>query len=241
MEGDGLNFEPDYTFRFWRLAHSVTITQAAFLIMDEDPGAHTLDADFAPEKSDIWRRDQTATHVISPERFRSAYNAVYSAAQAELFLVDHFREESGVVIWAQSRIAVSDLKRWLSDNDVRPVSLFGNRQGTEATDPSHPRYAPKLAAALSAWEAVKEAPPNKTVKQGLVRWLNENAARFGLVDDEGLPREKLIAELAAFANWDPNGGPPKTVAVSPKGRDWANEKQDRARSGALNFDDDTPT
>ncbi|WP_375638301.1 hypothetical protein [Bartonella sp. AA16NXGY] len=81
-------------------------------------------------------------------------------------------------------------------------------------DPTHPRYAPKLAAIVAAWEAVSEAEGGKTVKGTLIKWLSEHAVQYKLVDDDNLPREKLIEELAAVANWEPTGGAPKTPASS---------------------------
>ncbi|WP_375682719.1 hypothetical protein [Bartonella sp. AP293QHHD] len=61
---------------------------------------------------------------------------------------------------------------------------------------------------------MSEAEGGKTVKGTLIKWLSEHAVQYKLVDDDNLPREKLIEELAAVANWEPTGGAPKTPASS---------------------------
>ncbi|MNG86316.1 hypothetical protein D3C79_450960 [compost metagenome] len=74
-------------------------------------------------------------------------------------------------------------------------------------NPEHGRYAPKLAAAVSAWHNYSEQP-GRTPKQSLLQFLRRNASNYGLVDSEGNP--KCLDDLAAIANWKPNGGAPQT-------------------------------
>ncbi|MFG0872309.1 hypothetical protein ACF8QD_01155 [Aeromonas media] len=74
-------------------------------------------------------------------------------------------------------------------------------------DPGHDRYAPKLAAVVSAWLNYNEQP-GRTPKQSLLQFLRRNASNYGLVDSEGNP--KCLDDLAAIANWKTNGGAPKT-------------------------------
>ena len=76
-------------------------------------------------------------------------------------------------------------------------------------EPSHPRYAPKLAAALYAWMAVTDAA-GRSPQQALAKWLCENGARSELTDDEGKPNEQGIEESAKVANRAPGGGASKT-------------------------------
>ncbi|WP_254474939.1 hypothetical protein [Bartonella sp. B1098] len=66
---------------------------------------------------------------------------------------------------------------------------------------------------VAAWEAVSEAELGKSVKATLIKWLREHAVQYKLANGENIPREKLIEELAAVANWEPTGGaPPKKPA-----------------------------
>jgi len=76
----------------------------------------------------------------------------------------------------------------------------------------HPRYAPKLAAAVYAWLATdgESATSRKSPKQALTKWLREHASEFGLTDEEGKPNETGIEEAAKVANWQRSGGAPKT-------------------------------
>ena len=80
-------------------------------------------------------------------------------------------------------------------------------------DPANQNYSSKLAAAISAWDAVRSDESltrGKTVKQAIIVWLRKNADRFGLTKDDGNPNEQGIEEVAKIANWDTKGGAPKT-------------------------------
>lgn len=79
-------------------------------------------------------------------------------------------------------------------------------------DPSHPRYAPKLAAAVRAWQAVTDAGKT-TPKQALDKWLRANAAEFGMINDVGKPVEAAVVECSTVANWNFIGGAPKTPSA----------------------------
>ena len=76
-------------------------------------------------------------------------------------------------------------------------------------EPLNPRYAPKLAAAVRAWQAVTDAG-KKSPKQALDKWLREHAAEYGLTNEEGKPIETAIEECSKVANWNQMGGAPKT-------------------------------
>jgi hypothetical protein len=78
-------------------------------------------------------------------------------------------------------------------------------------DPSHPRYAPKLAAAVRAWQSVTDAGKT-TPKQALIKWLTKNAAELDIQKD-GKPIKAAIEECSAVANWEPVGGSPKTPSA----------------------------
>lgn len=56
----------------------------------------------------------------------------------------------------------------------------------------------------------KEKINGKTPKQALEKWLRENAADFGLTDEDGSPVNLAIEECSKVANWKLDGGPPKT-------------------------------
>ena len=112
-----------------------------------------------------------------------------------------------------SRVEVESLRSWLVGRGFHTGFFFPTATGApDYLDPDHPRYAPKLAAAVKAWLAScdESATRGKSVKQSLVKWLRENAAEFGLSDDDGKPNDTGIEETAKVANWQPGGGAPKT-------------------------------
>lgn len=80
---------------------------------------------------------------------------------------------------------------------------------TNYLDPKNPRYAPKLAAAVRAWQAVTD-PGGHHPKQALEKWVREHASEFGLLDDDGNPINQAVEDCGKVANWKPGGGAPKT-------------------------------
>jgi hypothetical protein len=118
--------------------------------------------------------------------------------------------------WSTTTVAVDDLRGWLASRGLRSGFFFplADATGPDYLKPEHPRYSFKLAAAVSAWLAVDDQP-GKTPKQRIERWLRENAAKFGLSDEEGKPNEQGIGECSKVANWRPGGGSPKTPGGNP--------------------------
>ncbi len=110
-----------------------------------------------------------------------------------------------------SRIKVASLKAWLSARGVHPEFFFPSA-GPQADylDPSHPRFAPKLAASVRVWLALSEHEEGKTPKQRIEKWVRENAAALGLTNDDGQLSASAVAEISKVANWAPQGGAPKT-------------------------------
>lgn len=115
--------------------------------------------------------------------------------------------------WGLTTVSVEALRGWLTNRGVRTGFFFPTApDAPDYLDPRHARYAPKLAATVRAWLAVRD-PQGKHPKQALMKWLRENAAEFGLSDDEGKPNEQGIEECAKVANWQPGGGAPKTPGM----------------------------
>lgn len=112
--------------------------------------------------------------------------------------------------WAKSTISRTDLVAWLEKAGIRTGFFFpAATDAPDYLDPKNPRYAPKLAAAVRAWQAVTD-PGNKHPKQALEKWLRERAAAFGLTDDDGNPVNQAIEDCSKVANWKPGGGAAKT-------------------------------
>ncbi|QEN88585.1 hypothetical protein FZC33_20770 [Labrys sp. KNU-23] len=111
----------------------------------------------------------------------------------------------------RTTIMVDALKSWLRGRDFRPQFFFPEKdEQANYLDPAHARYAPKLAAAIRAWEAAEGQDSGRSPKTVLAKWLREHAVQFGLTDSEGKTNETGIEECAKVANWEPRGGAPRT-------------------------------
>ena len=110
----------------------------------------------------------------------------------------------------KSEVNVKALQTWIAKHGGAPNYFTpGAFDGPEFLNPNHERYSPKLAAAVLAWQAV-EKTEGKSPKQAILKWLRENAARFGFTDNDGNPQNSTLEDLAQVANWQTNGGAPKT-------------------------------
>jgi hypothetical protein len=117
--------------------------------------------------------------------------------------------QGSIELW-QSTVDVAALKVWLKERGFSSGFFFPVSDDTpDYLDPRNPRYAPKLAAAVHAWQAVTDSG-RKSPKQALEKWLREHASEFGLTDDEGQPVNQAVEDCSKVANWQPSGGAPKT-------------------------------
>lgn len=108
--------------------------------------------------------------------------------------------------WGETTIQVDDLKAWLSAKGLTPSFFFPQVKSEGFRDSNHARYSAKLACAVAAWESVKAAKPNLSIKATIEEWTRANAVRFQMVGKDGVPTGKAIAEVATVANWDTGGG-----------------------------------
>ncbi len=198
---------------YWRYCKEVNIIEAVLLILGRDPAVEAVNVE------NLLPQDQ-------PPGYMALKKELCASIKTDLMLgniipfrqydeaTDSYYEVTGSVDLEKSSVLVDELKEWLNYRKIPSPFFFPN--GTDAPDyldPKHPRYAPKLAAAVKAWQAMEDAPPSgKTPKQALTKWLNEHAAEFGLSDDDGKPNATGIEEVAKVANWQPGGGAPKTPA-----------------------------
>ncbi len=133
-----------------------------------------------------------------------------TAEEDEQLAADHSCFYKPFPDWRLSTVSRDDLVTWLSGRGVRTGFFFSDAtDAPDYLDPKNPRYTPKLAAAVRAWQAVTD-PGGKHPKQALEKWLREHAAEFGLTDDDGNPVTKAMDECSTVANWKPGGGAPKT-------------------------------
>lgn len=197
-------FEDDLDF--WCLCDELTIQEAALLVVGVSPAKYG-----SVERMTVAQR---------PRGYEAAKSAILNALRGGRIsgtIVPEtgfdndgieYQISDAVTLW--SRVEVAGLRDWLHGRGLRTGFFFpGEPDSPDYMDPSNPRFAPKLAAAVRVWQAVTD-PAGKHPKQALSKWLREHAADLGLSDDDGKPNETGIDEVAKVANWQPGGGAPKT-------------------------------
>ena len=192
---------------YWRLCDTFTIKQAALLIVGIDPQSES------GAYCEGWKLHER------PKGYEAAKQAITSALIGGVIKGKHFQiadtDMNGNFIGSidgstdidLSAVDRDSVSAWMIGRGIR--CSFFQPVITDAPgylDPKNPRYAPKLAAAVSAWLAVTVANPKKSEKQSLEIWLRSNAGRFGLTDDEGNPISAAMTECATVANWKTVGG-----------------------------------
>jgi hypothetical protein len=191
---------------FWRLCDEMSVFEAALLVAGKSPGQMPYVEQWDPDKR--------------PRGYEAAKTAIANALRGGRIkgtVVPEFTRDFNCdpepiqgTVSVSSRVEVASLKEFLADRGFRRGFFFPDRTETpDYLDPGNSRFAPKLAAAVRAWQAVT-APVGKHPKQALSKWLRENGAEFGLTDEDGKPNETGIDEVAKVANWQPSGGAPRT-------------------------------
>ncbi|WP_375623191.1 MULTISPECIES: hypothetical protein [unclassified Bartonella] len=208
--------------KLWQLSEKLTISQSALLIAGLNPGKYWFVNKLEPEKSDIYE-DCVLLSLENTANFRAAYHAIVQAGKSNRLEIEwSYYNFLDFIDADSSYVLVEDLKKWLLWRNKRFSFFFPEDDSAETKDqnyafqdPTHPPYAPKLAAIVAAWEAVREAEPNKSVKQTLIKWLQKNASQYNLLNEKSNKLKKdVIEQLASVANWEPTGGAPKTTASS---------------------------
>ena len=197
---------------YWRLCDELNIIQAALLIVGCDPGdQEDYIENWSAEKRPLGY--QAAKTAIRNALVRQSIVGNRVPIYEHDINGDACGEIESSVDLKKSRIEVASLRTWLAARGVKSGFFFPDTgMVPDYLDPRHPRYAPKLAAAVRAWLASESesAISGKSPKQALVRWLREHGLQYGLTDGDGKPNETGIEEVAKVANWQPTGGAPKT-------------------------------
>lgn len=224
---DGLKGKNMETLDYWRLCDEFSVIDAALLIVGEDPSAsrdyiehweaQNLPQGYAAAKTALInaiygkRLDATLRYparVLRDEEYEKIGEKVFKHEN------DYEIAFKDVPDWTLSTIKVEDLKAWLISRGFKTGFFFAEHiDAPDYLDKAHPCYAPKLAAAVDAWQAIvsdEAARRGKTPKMAIEIWLRKNADKFGLTKDDGNPNEQGIEEIAKIANWNTKGGAPKT-------------------------------
>ena len=182
---------------YWRLTDVLTFDQAAHLIIGQLPG-----------EIEAWEMTGAEMVPSSRRQYHTELKAVTAALAGAIRLGTI--ERGGNTDEEEITFRTDDIRKWLLSRGVCAGFFFSNNADVpDYLDPTNPRYAPKLAATVRAWQAVTE-PGKKSPKQALDKWLREHAAEFGMVDDDGNPINLAVEECSKIANWQPGGGATRT-------------------------------
>ena len=198
---------------YWRLCDELTVQQAVLLIVGIDPASEAAECEhWKPQERP--RGYDPVKQALSTALRKGAIagtNALVEIHDINGCPVDAYPDTTDVYV---SKVEAASLVQWLRSRGMNTGFFFPQEDSTSGEpdylNPNHPRYAPKLAAAVRAWEAVTDPGSRRTPKQALDKWLREHGAAYGLTDDEGKAKETAIEEISKIANWNPNGGAPKT-------------------------------
>ncbi len=221
----------------WHLADPLTVIQAAALIAGCEPTGVSLDASegklWFKSESGATSTDGITCVYTALNALINAINAGNLKARLRFVgmpgyvpFIDTIQDQESAEMdssddailccfhpladWTFTTVSKRDLVEWLERAGIRTGFFFPNASDApDYLDPKNPRYAPRLAAAVRAWQAVTD-PAGNSPKKAVIKWLREHAAEFGLTDDEGKLNESGIEEIAKVVNWQPAGGAPKT-------------------------------
>lgn len=196
---------------YWRLCDELGLVQAACLIVGVDPsdeiGSFCADWQIHEQPFGFHAALTAITHALR----RGAIKG--KITHEKLFDINGnpYDEIKDSIIIKESTVEVESLRAWLESRGINSGFFFPEIVSSTPNylNPKDVRYAPKLAAAVTAWQSVTD-PGKQTPKQALTKWVRENAAKFGLTDSEGKQNETGIEEVAKVANWNDRGGAPTT-------------------------------
>lgn len=190
----------------WQFVEELNVYQIALLLAGHDP---------APlERFSYLNFGDEIIDAAAPY-LTSLKNAI--RAERLDTIVRPWNNSDDEIDWLNTLVDVAELKGWLSRKGMHDTFFRAPPSAAASAlkidDTLNPFHSPKLAAAVAAWTAVTSDSKRlrgKSPKQAIAGWLTENAAKYGLLNPNGSPNKQGIEEIAKVANWQPNGGAPKT-------------------------------
>ncbi len=193
----------------WQFVEELNVYQIALLLAGHDPAPLERVA-YSVFGDDI---------IDAAAPFLTSLKNAIRAGRLDT-IVRPWNQGDDEIDWSNTLVDVAELRDWLARKGM--PSAFFRPPPSKATaaleidDALSPFHSPKLAAANAAWTAVASDPKRrrgKSVKQAIIGWLTENAGSCGLTNRDGSPNKQGIEEIAKVANWQPNGGAPKTPSA----------------------------
>lgn len=211
----------------WRLCDELTVKQAALLFAGCDPAsnegancekwqAHERPAGYEGAKQSIssalLKGRITGTHIELRDTDWNGNTVGYLPNTTDI---------------DSSEVNRDSLVEWLRSKGVITGFFFPN-VSTDTPgylDPDHPRFAPKLAAAVHVWQAMEDENLRKTGKPiaDMTAWLESRYKEFNLVHKQGGKNARgeathrvgdrnggAITQVCQVANWEGEGRAPTT-------------------------------
>lgn len=208
---------------WWRLADTLSVLEASLLVLDIEPQgvANTIENNNEANQPDGYRAVKAG--ILAGLKSKSLKGWLNHPEHTDFH--GNLSQDDTRYDLHTSYVEVESLIAWLRSRGFSTGYFFSDDpQHHGLKDMNHPRYAPKLAAAVEAWESYdEESNAPGTAKQKLAKWLRLHAAKYGLTDDDGKPRETVIEQLATIANWATKGGAPKAESAEPFSNDLDDE------------------
>lgn len=206
----------------WRLCEEFTLKQAALLIVDCDPGSdytHCEDWGVQQRPAGYEAAKQALTAAL---RRKSIIGSLVGLPYTDIN-GDEGGEIQGTVDLDRSTLDRESLVAWLRSRGVTSGFFFPSKSGEpDYLDPNHPRYSAKLAASVRAWMAMEDENlrRGRSILTAITTWLESRYLEFGLVHRQdggekanykaGDRNDGAIRKAAQVANWQIEGGAPKT-------------------------------
>jgi hypothetical protein len=205
----------DMAFLDWNLAEALNVYQIALLSAGYDPAEYEdLNHSHWPKQTKM----DTAAYISTIRNAALAGKIEFNQEDGQDDYGNRYTD------WYASLIDVQSYARWLKERGHEDKFFncsFFRRDESDLDNllsPSSDFYAPKLAAAVRALEAVTADPAalaGKSPKRALETWLRKHASEFGLTNKDGKPNEQGIEEVCKVANWKPQGGASRTPTPVP--------------------------
>lgn len=196
----------------WRWSDELSVRQAALLAVGIDPAGETGSC------CEDWKLHErpsgyeAAKHAITNALRKNAITGKITPIYYYDMNGNPYDSEPDSVDIELSQVDVDSLKTWLAGRGVRPSFFFpASEQAPDYLSPKHPRYSAKLAAAVKVWQAMEDSnlTSGKSPPAAMSEWLTSRYKELGLVW-KGKINKESIKEIAKVANWNPDGGAPKT-------------------------------
>lgn len=212
-------YDHNYISDWWRLCDKLSVDQATLLIVGGDP-------------EEFGFRGNKKPPGYKP--VRTALEHALAAKKVEGYIVEDFEGYQPRLDEHLSTVDVESLKSWLREKGVTSGYFFADSSFNTPgyLTESHPRYSPRLAAAIKAWEAMEDAElySGRAPKTAMEEWLRARYKELRLVHEKDDPQGRFragemnksaITEAAKIANWLTEGGAPRTPEATHP-RDQAN-------------------